>query len=66
MLTVIRQNCQGDGNRVNPEIAKIAGMSFLANHTTGDLVCAEQNAIVDALIEAKRPVRTIDVDSLDE
>ena len=37
-----------------------------AGRSIGELVQAQQKAIVDALAEAKRPVRTMDMERLDE
>jgi glucose-6-phosphate isomerase len=66
LVTVIREACQGRGPRLAPDLAKLAGASYLAGHAAGDLVAAEQRAIPEALIAHGRPVRTIDLDVLDE
>jgi glucose-6-phosphate isomerase len=65
-ITVIRENCASLGPRVPADLARLAGADYLAGHAVGDLVAAQQQAIPKALIEAGRPVRTIDVDRLDE
>ncbi|HEY8277208.1 MAG TPA: glucose-6-phosphate isomerase [Methyloceanibacter sp.] len=65
-ITVIRENCAGRGPSVSPDLAKLAGAPYLAGRTAGDLVAAQGRAIPDALIAAGRPVRTIDLDRLDE
>jgi glucose-6-phosphate isomerase len=65
-ITVIREQCEGRGPRVAPDLAKAAGADYLAGHAAGDLVAAQQRAIPEALIAAGRPVRTIDLDRLDE
>lgn len=65
-ITVIRDKCEGLGPRVAPDLAKAAGADYLAGHAAGDLVAAQQRAIPEALIAAGRPVRTIDLDRLDE
>lgn len=54
------------GLPISPELAAEAGAPYLAGRSIGDLVQAQQKAIVDAFAEAKRPARTIDVDRLDE
>ncbi len=67
-ITVVRIE-NGDGKSGLPiprEPASEAGAPYLADRTIGDLVQAQQNAIVEALISAKRPVRTIDITRLDE
>lgn len=66
MLTLIRRDCAGEGPRAEAELANLAGIPCLSGRTVGDLVYAEQNAIYDALLEAGRPIRTIDVPPLDE
>jgi glucose-6-phosphate isomerase len=66
LITVIRENCAGRGPRIAPDLAKLAGAEYLSGHTAGDLVAAQQRAIPEALIAAGRPVRSIDLDTLDE
>ncbi|MBK5197640.1 MAG: glucose-6-phosphate isomerase [Methyloceanibacter sp.] len=66
LITVIRENCAGRGPRIAPDLAKLAGADYLSGHAAGDLVAAQQRAIPEALIVAGRPVRTIDLDTLDE
>jgi glucose-6-phosphate isomerase len=63
---VIRESCEGTGPRVAPDLAKLANADYLAGRAAGDLVAAQQRAIPEALIEAGRPVRTIDLEALDE
>jgi glucose-6-phosphate isomerase len=65
-ITVIRVNCAGTGPRVAPELATLAHADYLSGHSAGDLVAAQQRAIPEALIAAHRPVRTIDLATLDE
>ena len=65
-ITVIRAKCGGTGPRVPQDLAKLAGADYLAGHTAGDLVAAQQQAIPDALTKAGRPVRTIDLETVDE
>ncbi len=68
LMTVLRvAGASGaDTLAIPPELAAEAGAPYLAGRTIGNLVAAQQRAIVDALAEAKRPVRTIDMDRLDE
>lgn len=66
LVTVIRGDCSGLGPRLAPDLAKLAGADYLAGRAIGDLVAAQQLAIPEALIAAGRPVRTIDVGTLDE
>jgi glucose-6-phosphate isomerase len=66
VITVIREACAGTGPQVTADLAKLAHAEYLSGHTTGDLVAAQQKAIPEALIAAKRAVRTIDIERLDE
>ncbi|MEZ0281856.1 glucose-6-phosphate isomerase [Methyloceanibacter sp.] len=66
VITVVREACSGTGPRVSADLAKIANAEYLAGHAAGDLVAAQQKAIPEALIAAGRPVRTIDLERLDE
>jgi glucose-6-phosphate isomerase len=66
LVTVIREACAGRGPLLSPDLANLAGAGYLAGHAAGDLVAAEQRAIPEALIAHGRPVRTIDLDVLDE
>jgi glucose-6-phosphate isomerase len=65
-ITVVRENCAGSGPSVAPDLAKIARAEYLSGHTAGDLVAAQQKAIPEALLAAGRPMRTIDLERLDE
>ena len=66
LITVLRTPSVDKGLRVAPDLAELAGASYLAGLTAGDLVAEQQRAIPEALIEAGRPVRTIDLERLDE
>jgi glucose-6-phosphate isomerase len=66
LITVVRENCVGRGPRVAADLAKLAGADYLARHAAGDLVAAQQRAIPEALTAHGRPVRTIDLEALDE
>jgi glucose-6-phosphate isomerase len=72
-MTVFRVAASADNNEglndglpIPPALATEAGVPYLAGRSIGDLVQAQQRAIVDAFAEAKRPARTIDIDRLDE
>jgi glucose-6-phosphate isomerase len=47
-------------------MAELAGQAFLGGKTIGDVVDAQAHAIADALVQAGRPVRTFDLETLDE
>ena len=66
VVTVIREACSGTGPRISADLARRAHAEYLSDHTAGDLVAAQQKAIPEALIAAGRPVRTIDLERLDE
>lgn len=68
-LTILRITGKSDsidGSGIPDDLAHEAGAAYLANRTIGDLVRAQQKAIAEALIQARRPVRTIDLECLDE
>ncbi len=68
-MTVLRVDAtkgEDNGLPIPPALAAEADAPYLAGHTVGDLVQAQQKAVVDALIGAQRPVRTIDLPRLDE
>jgi glucose-6-phosphate isomerase len=57
---------EDNGVAIPPTLAAEAGAQYLAGRSIGDVVQAEQEAIVKALGEAQRPVRVIDLPRLDE
>lgn len=65
-LTVLRTRTQGVGPVIDPELATIAGAAYLGGKTIGDIVAAQSTAVPEALAKVGRPVRTIDIPSLDE
>ena len=48
------------------DLARLAGASYLAGRTVGELVMAQTRAIGDAFAAAKRPLRIIELARLDE
>jgi glucose-6-phosphate isomerase len=48
------------------DLAALAGASYLAGHTVGELVMAQTKAIGDAFVASKRPVRIVELERLDE
>ncbi|HRQ26799.1 glucose-6-phosphate isomerase [Hyphomicrobium sp.] len=65
-VTLVRVASAGHGDMLDPELARIAGQEFLGGKTIGDVVDAQAHAIGEALVQAGRPVRTVDLDTLDE
>ena len=51
---------------MDADLARRGGLEALAGRPCGDLVAAQGEAIAEALREAGRPVRTIDIPRLDE
>jgi len=66
MITVVRTPTAGTGPRISEELARSAGLEYLAGRTAGDLVAAQAQAVPQALAKAGRPVRTFDLACLDE
>jgi glucose-6-phosphate isomerase len=65
-VTLVRVASAGKGPALDAEFARLAGQDFLGGKTMGDVVDAQSHAIADALTQAGRPVRTFDLDVLDE
>jgi glucose-6-phosphate isomerase len=66
LITLVRTATAGAGPRINAEMARSAGLDYLAGRTAGDLVAAQAEALPQALAKAGRPVRTFDLPRLDE
>lgn len=66
LVTVVRVPTAGIGPSIDPTLAGSAGLEFLAGRRAGDLVAAQAEALPEALKRAGRPVRTFDLDALDE
>ena len=65
-VTVVRVASAGQGPALDADMARLGGQSFLGGKTIGDVVDAQAHAIAEALTRAGRPVRTFDLDVLDE
>lgn len=65
-VTVIRIATAGCGPVVDPDMARLAGADYMAGRHVGDIVAAQAAALPEALGQAGRPVRTIDINRLDE
>jgi glucose-6-phosphate isomerase len=64
-LTIIRAPTGADGPVLDADLARTAGIGFMADRRVGELVEAQSRAVPEALMQAGRPVRTIDLDKLD-
>ena len=65
-MTVLRVVNADPGPTIDPALAKLAGIDVMAGRTVGELVAAQSHAVPEALARAGRPVRTIDIERLDE
>jgi glucose-6-phosphate isomerase len=66
LMTVLRVASAGQGPKIDPELAKAAGLEEMAGRAVGDLVAAQSQGVPAALASAGRPVRTFDLACLDE
>src|SRR6185436_20924989 len=66
LISIVRMPTAGVGPKLPAVLAAKAGVGFLADKTVGDLVAAQSHAVPEALGRAGRPVRTFDLDRLDE
>ncbi|MEQ1718926.1 MAG: glucose-6-phosphate isomerase [Hyphomicrobium sp.] len=65
-ITILRVASAGTGPRIDTEYAARAGIAFMGGRTIGDVVAAQAHAVPEALARAGRPVRTVDIDVLNE
>jgi glucose-6-phosphate isomerase len=66
LFTVITVASEGQGPRIDAELAKRAGEPDLGGKTIGDLVAAQGRATAETLAKNGCPVRTIHIEKLDE
>jgi len=66
LLTIIRIANEDGGPPLDPELAKAAGIGFLGGRHVGELTAAQSLSVAEALRQAGRPVRVIDMPRLDE
>ena len=66
LFTVITVGTNGQGPRVDSDLAKRAGEPDLGGRTIGDLVAAQGRATAETLAKNGCPVRTIHIEKLDE
>lgn len=65
-MTVLRVKNMESGPVIDPALAKLAGLDVMAGRSVAELVAAQSVAVPEALNRAGRPVRTIDIERLDE
>jgi glucose-6-phosphate isomerase len=66
LFTVITVGAAGKGPRIDAELARRAGEPDFAGRTIGDLVAAQGRATAETLAKNGCPVRTMQVETLDE
>jgi glucose-6-phosphate isomerase len=66
LFNVLTVGSKGLGPRMDGELAKIAGEPGFAGKTLGDLAAAEGRATAETLAKNGCPVRSFDVETLDE
>jgi glucose-6-phosphate isomerase len=66
LFTVITTGTKGQGPRIDPDLAKRAGEPDLGGRTMGDLVAAQGRATAETLAKNGCPVRTMQIETLDE
>ncbi|MBU1210676.1 MAG: glucose-6-phosphate isomerase [Alphaproteobacteria bacterium] len=66
LVTLMRLPTSGTGPVIDAGMARLAGADYMAGRAVGDVVAAQADALPAALAKAGRPVRTIDIHSLDE
>ena len=67
LFTVItRRDAAGAGPRIPADLARLAGEEGFAGKSIGDLVAAQGRAIAETLAKHGCPVRSIEVETLDE
>lgn len=66
LITVIMTDTAGTGPRILEKFKNDPQLSYLSGKTIGDLVDCEQRATAATLTKCKRPVRTIQIDSVNE
>lgn len=64
LYTLVTHDTQGRGCRVPDGFSKDPDLASLVGHTMGNLVDAEARATVDVLVDAKRPVRHIELGAI--
>ena len=68
LTTIIRRKSvpEFDTPAMSADLAAAADSAYLAGHTIGELVLAQSQAIGDAFVQHKRPVRIFELERLDE
>ena len=65
MFTLVTPDHAGTGATIETGLAASLGLDYLAGRTVGDLMAAEQQATIDALVAEGCPTRVLAVDQVD-
>jgi glucose-6-phosphate isomerase len=65
LFTIITSDCEGQGPKLGA-VHHWAKASPVEDKTVGDIVAAQQRATIDTLVAARRPVRELRIERLDE
>ncbi len=66
LISIVRVAPHQPTPPIDADLAKLAGIGFMAGRPISDLVAAQAHAVPEALTRAGRPVRTFDIARLDE
>jgi glucose-6-phosphate isomerase len=66
LFTIVTVGAAGRGPRIADDLARLAGEPDFAGKTIGDLVAAQGRATIETLAKNGCPVRSIDIEALDE
>ena len=66
MISIISPNYFGVGPGIDQMLSNQTGVEFLADCTVGDVISAEQKITTETIISKGIPVRTFEIDSVDE
>ncbi len=65
LFTIVTPGHAGTGATIDNALAEQFGLDYLAGRTVGDLMAAEQQATIDALVARGCPTRVLAVDRVD-
>ena len=66
MISIISPNYLGVGPDIDPTLSNQTGLEYLADCTVGDVISAEKKITTETIISQGIPVRTFEIDSVDE
>jgi glucose-6-phosphate isomerase len=66
LISIVRVAPHAATPAIDGDLAKLAGIGFMAGRPISEFVTAQAHAVPEALTQAGRPVRTFDIAKLDE